>query len=240
MLMKPLGRALLAVVCATVLPPAVAQGQAQAPYPNRPVTILLPASPGSNPDTATRLIAKHLTTRLGQPIIVEPKLGAGGSIAMRALAFGMSVAYTARTAKPELPYAFHPTAAALAAQVDFLVVITPGGAGTRKLIDAQVLQALGKGRGEGIVVNVARGSVIDEAALIDALQRGVIAGAGLDVCEDEPRVPRALCDLQHVVLTPHVGSATHGTRQAMADLAFDNLRLRLAGQPVRTPVPECR
>ena len=164
----------------------------------------------------------------------------GKAIATRALAFGMQVAYTARTAKPELSYAFHPSAAVLAAQVDFLVAITPGGAGTRKLIDAQVLQALGKGRGEGIVVNVARGSVIDEAALIDALQRGVIAGAGLDVFEDEPRVPQALCDLKHVVLTPHVGSATHSTRQAMADLAFDNLRLRLAGQPVRTPVPECR
>lgn len=164
----------------------------------------------------------------------------GKAIAARALAFGMSVAYTARSAKPELPYAFHPSATALAAQVDFLVAITPGGAGTRKLIDAQVLRALGKGRGEGIVVNVARGSVIDETALIDALQRGVIAGAGLDVFEDEPRVPQALCDLKHVVLTPHVGSATTTTRQAMADLAFDNLRLHLAGQPVRTPVPECR
>jgi hydroxypyruvate reductase len=164
----------------------------------------------------------------------------GKAIAHRAQAFGMSVAYTARSAKPELGYAFHASAASLAAEVDFLVAITPGGAATRKLIDAQVLAALGKGRGEGIVVNVARGSVIDEAALIDALQRGVIAGAGLDVFEDEPRVPQALIDLPHVVLTPHVGSATHETRRAMADLAFSNLRLHLSGEPVLTPVPECR
>jgi hydroxypyruvate reductase len=164
----------------------------------------------------------------------------GKAIAQRGLAFGMSVAYTARSAKPELPYAFFATPTALAAEVDFLVLITPGGAATRKMINAEVLAALGKGRGEGILVNVARGSVVDEAALIDALQRGVIAGAGLDVFEDEPRVPQALCDMAHVVLAPHVGSATHSTRQAMAGLAFDNLQLFFSGQVVKTPVPECR
>lgn len=164
----------------------------------------------------------------------------GKAIARRALGFGMRIAYTARSAKPELPYTFHPNAKALAAEVDFLVVITPGGAGTRKLIDAEVLAALGKGRGEGILVNVARGSVADEAALVDALQRGVIAGAGLDVFEDEPRVPQALIDMPHVVLTPHIGSATAATRQAMGDLAFENLQRFFAGQPVKTPVPECR
>ena len=161
----------------------------------------------------------------------------GKAIAQRALAFNMSVAYTARSAKPELPYAFHATAVALAAASDFLVAITPGGAGTRKLLNAEVFEALGK---DGIVVNVARGSVIDEAALIDALERGVIAGAGLDVFEDEPRVPERLRQLPQVVLAPHIGSATQATRQAMADLAADNLRLFLSGQPVKTPVPECR
>jgi len=161
----------------------------------------------------------------------------GQAIAQRALAFGMTIAYTARSAKPELPYAFHPSAAALAAASDFLVVITPGGAGTRKLIDAEVLQALGP---KGILVNVARGSVVDEAALIDALERGVVGGAGLDVFEAEPNVPERLRALPHVVLTPHVGSATGQTRQAMADLAFENLQAFFAGRPPPTPVPECR
>ena len=164
----------------------------------------------------------------------------GKAIAQRALAFNMSVAYTARSAKPELPFAFHASVVALAAQSDFLVAITPGGAGTRKLINAEVLAALGKGRGEGIVVNVARGSVVDEEALIDALERGVIAGAGLDVFEDEPRVPERLRNTAHVVLAPHIGSATAATRQAMADLAGDNLRLVLGGKGAKTPVPECQ
>jgi hydroxypyruvate reductase len=161
----------------------------------------------------------------------------GQAIALRALAFGMQVAYTARSAKPNLPHAFHDNVVALARESDFLVVITPGGAGTRHLIDAEVLQALGS---KGILVNVARGSVVDEPALIDALRRGVIGGAGLDVFENEPNVPQALRDMPQVVLTPHVGSATTQTRRAMADLATDNLLAHFAGEPVKTPVPECR
>jgi len=164
----------------------------------------------------------------------------GQAIAQRAAAFGMDIAYNARSAKSALPWTFVPEVAALAARSDFLVLITPGGVGTKHLINAEVLQALGKGRGEGILVNVARGSVVDEAALVDALERGVIAGAALDVFEDEPRVPARLRALPQVVLAPHIGSATQATRQAMADLAFDNLRLHFAGQPLRTPVPECR
>ncbi len=164
----------------------------------------------------------------------------GQAIAQRALAFGMQVGYTARSARPQLPYAFHASVAALAAHSDFLVLITPGGAGTRHLVDAEVLQALGKGRGEGFLINVARGSVVDEPALIDALERGVIAGAGLDVFEDEPRVPERLRDLPQVVLTPHIGSATGATRQAMADLAQANLVAHFEGRPLPTPVPECR
>ena len=159
------------------------------------------------------------------------------AIAQRALGFGMSVAYTARSAKLGLPFAFHPDAAALALAVDFLVVITPGGAGTRHLIDAKVLKALGP---NGFLLNVARGSVVDQNALIEALEGGTIAGAGLDVFEDEPRVPNRLLALHNVVLTPHIGSATHATRQAMADLAFNNLAAHFAGQPVLTPVPECQ
>jgi hydroxypyruvate reductase len=161
----------------------------------------------------------------------------GQAIAQRALAFGMPVAYTARSAKPGLPYRFVPTVAGLAAEVEFLVVITPGGAGTRKLINAEVLQALGP---KGILVNVARGSVVDEAALIDALERGVIGGAGLDVFESEPQVPERLRALPQVVLTPHIGSATGHTRQAMADLAFANLQAHFTGQALPSPVPECQ
>jgi len=159
----------------------------------------------------------------------------GQAIAHRATAFGMSIAYTARNARAGLPYRYLPTAAALAAESDFLVVITPGGAGTRKMIDAEVLAALGS---RGILVNVARGSVVDEAALIDALERGVIAGAGLDVFENEPHVPARLLALPHVVLVPHIGSATGQTRQAMADLAAANLAAHFAGQALLSPVPE--
>ena len=161
----------------------------------------------------------------------------GQAIALRALAFGMPIAYTARSAKPGLPYAFHATPQALAAASDFLVVITPGGAATRKLIDAGVLRALGP---NGYLINVARGSVVDEAALIEALQQGTIAGAALDVFENEPNVPAALRALDNVVLVPHIGSATTQTRHAMAARAFDNLQAHFAGQPLPSAVPECR
>lgn len=159
----------------------------------------------------------------------------GQAIASRAEAFGMSIAYTGRGAKSELAYTFYPTAQALAAQVDFLIVITPGGAGTRHMINAEVLKALGP---EGYLINVARGSVVDEAALVDALQQGVIAGAALDVFEKEPHPNEALWSMDNVVLTPHMASATVQTRHAMAKLAVDNLRAHFAGQALFTPVPE--
>lgn len=161
----------------------------------------------------------------------------GQAIAQRAQAFNMQIAYTARHARSDVPYRHYSSAAALAAESDYLVVITPGGAATRHLIDASVLQALGP---KGMLINVARGSVVDQQALIAALHNGTIAGAGLDVFEQEPQVPESLRALPHVVLSPHIGSATQQTRQAMADLAFDNLRLHFAGQAVKTPVPECR
>jgi hydroxypyruvate reductase len=159
----------------------------------------------------------------------------GQAIATRAEAFTMSVAYTARSAKAELAYTFYPSAQALAAQVDFLIVITPGGAGTRHLINADVLKALGPA---GYLINVARGSVVDEAALVDALQQGVIAGAALDVFEQEPHPLEALWTMDNVVLTPHMASATVQTRHAMANLAVNNLRAHFAGQALFTPVPE--
>lgn len=161
----------------------------------------------------------------------------GQAIAQRATAFGMSIAYTARSAKPELPYAYQPDLVELARASDYLVVITPGGAATRHLVDARVLQALGA---KGILVNVARGSVVDEAALIEALEGGVIGGAALDVFEDEPRVPQRLRVLPQVALAPHIGSATAQTRKAMVDLALANLLAKMQGRPVLTAVPECR
>jgi lactate dehydrogenase-like 2-hydroxyacid dehydrogenase len=161
----------------------------------------------------------------------------GQGIARRAAAFDMKVAYTARHARPELPYAHFPDAAALAAQSDYLVVITPGGASTRHLVDRDVLLALGP---QGILVNVARGSVVDEAALIEALEAKAIAGAALDVFETEPGVPERLRRLPNVLLSPHIGSATQATRQAMADLVVANLQAHFSGRPLPSPVPECR
>jgi lactate dehydrogenase-like 2-hydroxyacid dehydrogenase len=159
----------------------------------------------------------------------------GQAIAKRAAAFDMSIAYTARHAVPTLPYTYYPSAKELAANVDFLVAITPGGPTTRNLINAEVLQALGN---KGFLINVARGSVVDQAALIDALQKKVIAGAALDVYADEPRVPAELRNLQNVVLTPHVASATVQTRQAMAALALANLNAHFEGQAIPALVPE--
>ena len=161
----------------------------------------------------------------------------GQAIARRALAFDMDIAYTARTPRPELPYRWYSDAAALAERSDYLLVITPGGAHTKHLIDARVLRALGA---KGCLVNIARGSVVDEGALIEALRSGTIAGAALDVYANEPNIDPALLGLEQVVLTPHIGSATAATRGAMADLARANLLAGLAGDAVLTPVPECR
>lgn len=158
----------------------------------------------------------------------------GSAIARRAAGFDMSIAYTSRNKVADSPYSYYPTPAALAAEVDFLMVITPGGAATKGLINAEVLKALGS---NGYLINVARGSVVDESALITALQNNVIAGAALDVFENEPHVPSALCAMSNVVLAPHVASATWQTRRAMADLAFGNLQAHFAGKPLLTPVP---
>ncbi len=161
----------------------------------------------------------------------------GKAIAKRAVAFDMSIAYTARSEKKDSGFAFYANVVDLAKHVDFLVVITPGGEGTKHLINAQVLETLGP---EGFLINVARGSVVDQAALVQALQAGTIAGAGLDVFANEPHVPEALWSMPQVVLTPHIASATKQTRQAMADLAFENMKAGLAGAALLTPVPEMR
>lgn len=145
----------------------------------------------------------------------------GRSIAQRSTGFEMDVRYHTRRVVADVPWAHEPSLLALAQWADFLVLITAGGAGTRHLVDAPVLDALGP---EGFLINVARGSVVDEAALVAALGDKRIAGAGLDVFEHEPQVPPALMVLDNVVLLPHVASATQQTRQAMADRVFDNLQ----------------
>ncbi len=144
----------------------------------------------------------------------------GKDIAKRAAGFDMDIRYHNRRPDPTTDYGYEADLKALAGWADFLVLACPGGASTHHLIDAAVLEALGP---QGIVVNIARGSVIDEQALVAALQAGTLGGAGLDVFEDEPRVPEALFEMPNVVLLPHVGSATEETRLAMENLVFDNL-----------------
>jgi len=145
----------------------------------------------------------------------------GQTIARRVAGFDMPVRYHARHAVPGAPWEHEPSLVALARWCDFLVVIVSGGAGTRHLVNDEVLDALGP---RGFLVNVSRGSVIDEAALVKALQEGRIAGAGLDVYEDEPNVPVALMALDNVVLLPHIASNTEETRLAMAERVLANLR----------------
>jgi hydroxypyruvate reductase len=164
----------------------------------------------------------------------------GQTIAKRCAAFDMAISFTARSPKPDLPFTYFANAKALAEHVDFMIVITPGGAGTKHMINAEVLAALGKGNGEGYLINVARGTCVDQAALIHALQNNIIAGAGLDVFDGEPTVPAAFNGLDNVSMAPHIGSATHATRKAMADLALQNLANFFAGTPLVTPVPECQ
>lgn len=156
----------------------------------------------------------------------------GQAIADRLAGFRCEIGYHSRSEK-DVAYHYEASAEALARWADVLVVATPGGAATQGLVDADVLTALGP---DGFLVNIARGSVVDEPALVDALQSGEIAGAGLDVFADEPRVPQALRDLDTVVLTSHAASATVATRQAMADVVLANLDAFLAGDDLVTPV----
>ncbi|HEY4138522.1 MAG TPA: 2-hydroxyacid dehydrogenase [Casimicrobiaceae bacterium] len=177
----------------------------------------------------------ELTTKLGGRRVGILGLGRiGKAIAARVSALGMQVGYTGR--KPQnVSYRFLPDLKSLAAESDFLVVACPGGAATRHIVNAEVLSALGK---KGILINIARGSIVDETALVKALQDGTIKGAGLDVFADEPHVPPPLLAMDHVVLLPHVGSATHETRKAMGDLCKANLDSWFAEKKVLTLIPE--
>ncbi len=157
----------------------------------------------------------------------------GQAVAQRAAAFGVDIAYTGRQKKAGVDWPFYPDVRTLAEACQILMICCAYTPETHHLVDMPVLKALGR---EGVVVNIARGKIIDEQALIDALQSGLIAGAGLDVFENEPDVPSSLCRLDNVVLQPHQGSATQETRAAMAQLVVDNLRMYFEKAEVLTPV----
>lgn len=159
----------------------------------------------------------------------------GKAIAHRLEAFSVPVAYHGRRPQADIPYRYYPSLVEMARAVDVLIVIVPGGPATRHLVNAEVLEALGP---DGVLVNVARGTVVDEAALITALQKGTILAAGLDVFEAEPRVPEALRALDNAVLLPHIGSSTHLTRRLMGELVVDNIISFLDGKGPLTPVAE--
>jgi lactate dehydrogenase-like 2-hydroxyacid dehydrogenase len=151
----------------------------------------------------------------------------GSVVARRASGFDMEVRYHNRSPVADSPFVHESTASGLAAWADFLVIVTAGGPQTRHLVSREVLDALGP---QGYLINVSRGPVVDEAALIEYLQQKRIAGAGLDVFEKEPQVPEALRQLDNVVLSPHIGSQTEETRAAMAQRVIDNLEAYFTGQ----------
>ena len=157
----------------------------------------------------------------------------GSSIAKRALAFDITIAYHGRHRVSGSPFAYYERLVDLARNSDFLVAVVPGGAETYHLVNEEVMRALGP---KGILVNVARGSVVDEQALVKCLRDGTLGAAALDVFEDEPRVPEVLISMDNVVLTPHVGSATPEARGGMGQLTVDNLLAHFAGKPPLTPV----
>jgi len=159
----------------------------------------------------------------------------GQEIARKLSAFDAKISYHARSEK-DVPYQYFDDLEAMAKHVQCVIVITPGGTATHHLVNEAVLNALGK---NGTLVNVARGSVVDELALISALEEGRLGWAGLDVFEAEPEVPQALRSLPNVVLLPHAGSATVETRAAMGELTFRNLFQHAKDGTVVSPVPEC-
>ena len=159
----------------------------------------------------------------------------GKAIATRLQAFGLGIVYHGRRPQDDVPYKYYASLLDMAKDVDVLMIVIPGGDETKHLVNAEVLKALGP---NGVLINVARGTVVDERALIEALRSKTILTAGLDVFEDEPRVPQELIDMDHVVLLPHVGSASVHTRNAMGQLVVDNLVSWFSGKGPLTPVAE--
>ena len=159
----------------------------------------------------------------------------GKAIATRVSAFGLTVVYHGRHAQADVAYRYYPSLIEMAKASDVLIVVAPGGSATRHIIDAQVLKALGP---DGVLINIARGSLVDEKALIEALRNKTILAAGLDVFENEPSVPQDLTALDNAVLLPHVGSASVKTRRAMAECVVSNVFAWADGKPPVSPVPE--
>lgn len=157
----------------------------------------------------------------------------GKEIAVRAQAMKMRVIYHGRHRQADEPFVYYDKLLDMARDADWLVVIAPGGKGTEKIVSREVLEALGP---EGFLVNMARGTLVDEAALVEMLQNGRLGGAALDVFEKEPNVPQALFALDNVVLSPHQGSATHQTRNKMGALVVQNLEAHFAGEPLISAV----
>jgi lactate dehydrogenase-like 2-hydroxyacid dehydrogenase len=175
------------------------------------------------------------TTLRGRTIGIVALGRIGKAIAQRLEGFGVEIVYHGRNPQTDVPYRYYADLTEMAKAVDVLLSMAPGGAATHHMIDGPVLKALGP---KGILINVGRGTVVDEAALIEALASKTILSAGLDVFEDEPRVPQALIDIPQTVLLPHVGSASHHTRDLMGNLVVDNLISWFSGKGPLTPVPE--
>ena len=157
----------------------------------------------------------------------------GKAVARRAEGFDLEILYHNRNRREDVPYTYVSSALELARAVDILMLIVPGGEDTRDLVDAEMLRALGP---DGVLLNVSRGTVVNESALIEALKNKVIAGAGLDAFLHEPHVPDALIEMEHVVLLPHIGSGTHHTREQMSVAVVNNLEHWNAGRPPPNPV----
>ncbi len=176
----------------------------------------------------------HLVTRVhGKTVGIVGMGRIGVEVAKRLAAFDCPIAYFDINQRDNLPYAFVPDLIDLAEQSEFLIVTLAGGASTQGIINVDVLRALGR---EGILINISRGSTVDEAALLDALERNIIKGAGLDVFWNEPNIDERFLNLDNVVLQPHHASGTIETRQAMGKLVRDNLAAHFARQPLLTPV----
>lgn len=175
-----------------------------------------------------------LTDKLGGKIMGVVGMGRiGQAIARRAEPFGVEIRYFGPRQKADIAARYYDNLVAMAKDVDILMIACPGGKATEGIVNAAVIAALGP---NGYLVNIARGSVVEEPALVKALVDGKLAGAGLDVFADEPNVPEALWKLESVALAPHVGSATHATRNAMGELVLNNLAAHFSGQPVLTRV----
>jgi D-3-phosphoglycerate dehydrogenase len=169
----------------------------------------------------------------GKPVGILGLGRIGKNIAGKLEAFGCEISYHGRSEQKDQPYRYFADLVEMAAHCDYVIVICPGGAATNGIVTQEVCEALGP---DGTLINVARGSVVDQPALVNALVSGKLGGAGLDVFADEPNVPEELLGMDNVVLQPHAGSGTVETRRAMGDLVIDNLALHFAGEALKTPV----